>query len=89
MSSSTGMAARFERWIDRLLATDQRYVCGACDDRFASRGQGAEHVLRCHPEYAGVLVYDGNPQLDTVHRPARLPSAAGLRPAVVAVHSLH
>lgn len=44
--------------MDRLIIPDDRYVCGACDDRFVSRSQGVAHVLRCHPEIQGVVVYE-------------------------------
>jgi hypothetical protein len=49
---------KIERWMDRLIIPDDRYVCGACDDRFVSRSQGVAHVLRCHPEIQGVVVYE-------------------------------
>jgi hypothetical protein len=47
-----------ERWLDRVVGPDERYACGGCDDRFASRSTGISHVLRCHPEYQGVVVYE-------------------------------
>jgi len=47
-----------ERWMDRVIIPDDRYVCGGCDDRFASRSMGVAHVLRCHPEFQGVVVYE-------------------------------
>jgi hypothetical protein len=59
------LLVRFERWLDRLVAPDTRYVCGGCDDRFQSRLQGVEHVLRSHPEYQGVVVYENTDDLPT------------------------
>lgn len=47
-----------ERLMDRLIIPDDRYVCGGCDDRFVSRSMGVAHVLRCHPEFQGVVVYE-------------------------------
>jgi hypothetical protein len=49
---------KVERWLDRLVTPDTRYICGGCDDRFQTRFAGAEHVLRCHPEYQGVVIYE-------------------------------
>ena len=49
---------RLERWMDRVIIPDDRYVCGGCDDRFVSRSMGVDHVLRCHPEFRGVVVYE-------------------------------
>ena len=49
---------RFERWLDRLVTPDTRYICAGCDDRFQTRFAGVEHVLRCHPEYQGVVIYE-------------------------------
>lgn len=83
MSSITGrLVARFDRWLDRTLGSDDRYICAACDARFHVRSQGMEHVLHCHPEYAGVVVYEGVEQLRPVAaRAARTPIAVNLRPA--------
>ncbi len=39
----------------RYLNADNRYICGCCDDRFATREDGIAHVRRCHPEYAAAL----------------------------------
>ncbi len=53
---------RFARWLQQVMDSDGRYICAACDDRFHGRMEGTEHVLRCHPEFAGVtltLVDDG------------------------------
>ena len=47
-----------ERWMDRVVTPDTRYACGGCDDRFVSRSMGVSHVLRCHPEFQGVVVYE-------------------------------
>ena len=47
-----------ERWMDRVVTPDDRYACGGCDDRFVSRSAGVAHVLRCHPEFQGVVVYE-------------------------------
>lgn len=87
MSSITGrLVARFDRWLDRTLGSDDRYICAACDDRFLNRSQGVEHVLHCHPEYSGVVVYEGADQLHPVPaRSARTPIAVGLRPSPVRV----
>ena len=52
------LVIRLERWMDRLIVPDDRYVCGGCDDRFVSRSMGVAHVLRCHPEFHGVVVYE-------------------------------
>jgi hypothetical protein len=52
------LVSRLERWMDRLIVPDDRYVCGGCDDRFISRSMGVAHVLRCHPEFQGVVVYE-------------------------------
>jgi len=57
---------KIERWMDRLIIPDDRYVCGACDDRFVSRSLGVAHVLRCHPEFQGVVVYEEADQRFTV-----------------------
>ena len=88
MSTITAkLVARFDRWLDRVVATDDRFVCAACDDRFHSRSEGIEHVLRCHPEYQGVVVYEGaaSPQPVTVAVPSRRPLSAGFSPAPVPV----
>ncbi|HEY3340235.1 MAG TPA: hypothetical protein VGK18_17180 [Propionicimonas sp.] len=59
MSTTTRrILASIERWMDRLIVTDDRYICGGCDDRFANRSMGVAHVLRCHPEFQGVVVYE-------------------------------
>lgn len=78
------LVSRFDRWLDRVVATDDRFICAACDDRFHSRSEGIEHVLRCHPEYQGVVVYEGapTPVPQTVTVSTRRP---GLSPAPVAV----
>lgn len=61
------LVRRFDHWIDRLVVPDDRYICAGCDDRFMTRSLGVEHVLRCHPEYEGVMVYeDLNEQLAAV-----------------------
>ncbi len=61
MSSITQrVVARFDRWLDRVVLADDRYICAACDDRFHSRIQGVEHMLHCHPEYTGVVVYEAS-----------------------------
>ena len=84
MSSITQrLVARFDRWVDRVVASDDRYICAACDDRFHDRAEGVDHVLRCHPEYQGVVVYEGTPQSRPVpaSRPAWTPVPAGLKAA--------
>ena len=59
MSTITERLVRqMERWLNRLVIPDDRYSCGGCDDRFVSRSLGVDHVLRCHPEYQGVMVYE-------------------------------
>lgn len=50
------MLGQLETWLDRVIESDPRFICAACDDRFANRAQGVEHVWRCHPEYEGVLL---------------------------------
>ena len=47
-----------ERWMDRLVVPDERYACGTCDDRFGSRSLGVAHVLRCHPKFKDVVVFE-------------------------------
>ncbi len=83
------LVARFDRWLDRVVATDDRYICAACDDRFHNRSEGIEHVLRCHPEYQGVVVYDGAPDQESVTEaaPARrpLPASFPATPAPIAI----
>lgn len=88
MSTYTArLVARFDRWLDRVVANDDRFVCAACDDRFHSRSEGIEHVLRCHPEYQGVVVYEGAPSPEpvTVPAPTRRPLPVGLSPAPLPV----
>lgn len=46
---------RLSLWLERVIDADERYICAACDDRFANRGDGITHVVHCHPEYASVL----------------------------------
>ena len=60
-------------WLDRVIEADERIVCAACDDRFWTQEDGVAHVLRHHPEYRGVMLYDetvktveGNLRLATV-----------------------
>ena len=52
------LVLQLERLLDRLIVPDDRYACGGCDDRFVSRSLGIDHVLHCHPEYRGVVVYE-------------------------------
>jgi hypothetical protein len=92
MSSITQrMVARFDRWLDRVVADDDRYICGACDDRFHSRMQGVEHMLHCHPEYQGVVVYEAagqvRPATPANTRPNWAPIPAGLKPVPVHARS--
>jgi hypothetical protein len=95
MSTITAkLVSRFDHWLDRMVAGDDRYICAACDDRFHSRSEGIEHVLRCHPEYQGVVVYEGAEQpgpvpTPTPVRPSRAPLPVGLTPAPVPVHAIH
>jgi hypothetical protein len=88
MSTITArLVSRFDRWLDRKLASDDRYICAACDDRFTSRSQGIAHVLHSHPEYQGVVVYEGVAPLQPTTQVAR-PAASrpvGLNPAPVRV----
>lgn len=55
------MLGRLSSWLQRTMAADERYICGACDDRFAGRGEGVAHVVRCHPEFAAGLVGIASP----------------------------
>jgi hypothetical protein len=91
MSTITArLVSRFDHWLDRMLQSDDRYICAACDDRFTSRSQGIAHVLHCHPEYQGVVVYEGAEQLQPTV-PVTRPVASrpvGLSPAPVPVHAL-
>lgn len=77
------LVTRFDRWLDRVTMTDDRYICGACDDRFRNRALGFEHVLRCHPEYQGVVVYENDQQVRPA--PTRLPVGLGAAKVPVAV----
>jgi hypothetical protein len=61
MSITERLVRHLERWLDRLIVPEFRYSCGGCDDRFVSRSVGVAHVLRCHPEYQGVMVYEAKP----------------------------
>lgn len=89
--SLTQLVARFDRWLDRVIQTDERVICAACDDRFHSRALGVEHVLRCHPEYQGVVVYDEAPAPAPTPvapaRPAWSPVPGGLTAVPVHVRS--
>lgn len=89
MSTITArLVSRFDHWLDRLIADDDRYICAACDDRFHSRSEGIEHVLRCHPEYQGVVVYEGAEQPQPASepvRPSRVSLPVGLAPAPVPI----
>lgn len=93
MSSITQrMVARFDRWLDRVVLTDDRYICAACDDRFRSRIQGVEHMLHCHPEYTGVVVYEAavpaaRPAAATPARPNWAPIPSQLKPVPVHARS--
>ena len=49
MSRATG---RISAWLSRFLDSDERVICGCCDERFAGRAAGISHVVACHPEYA-------------------------------------
>ena len=72
------MLGQLESWLDRVVESDPRFICAVCDDRFANRGQGVEHVWRCHPEYEGVLLgeiaLEGHLRPAPVRVPSRLPS---------------
>lgn len=89
MSTITArLVSRFDHWLDRLIADDDRYICAACDDRFHTRSEGIEHVLRCHPEYQGVVVYEGAEQPQPAPepvRPSRVSLPVGLAPAPVPI----
>jgi len=52
------LVLQVEGWLDRLIIPDDRYACGGCDDRFVSRSLGVSHVLRFHPEFHGIMVYE-------------------------------
>jgi hypothetical protein len=49
MSRAVG---RLSRWLERVMDADERFICAACDDRFADRSDGITHVMHCHPEFA-------------------------------------
>ncbi|MGC3993453.1 MAG: hypothetical protein QM779_04890 [Propionicimonas sp.] len=93
MSTITArLVSRFDRWLDRLVATDDRYICAACDDRFHSRVDGIDHVRRCHPEYQGVLVFDdavAAPHTQPARTPSPVPSGRSRSPLPVAVRIAH
>jgi hypothetical protein len=57
---------RLSRWLQQIIDSDERYICAACNDRFLGRGEGVAHVVRCHPDYAGVLA---NEAIDPGQRP--------------------
>jgi hypothetical protein len=88
MSSITArLVSRLDQWLDRVTMTDDRYICAACDDRFASRSLGIDHVLHCHPEYQGVVVYDGQQaQPATITSPVRTGRSAPLALPVPVSH---
>lgn len=73
---------RLAAWFDRLMKADERYVCGVCDDRFFDRTEGTDHILRCHPEFRTVMVYEGQPdasparQCTESQQPVGLPQPA-------------
>ena len=53
--------SRISAWLKRVLDTDERVICGCCDERFAGRAAGLSHVVACHPEYAAACA---NERLD-------------------------
>lgn len=72
------LLARLSSRIERILNADSRYVCAACDERFPSASAGVEHVVRCHPEYRGVVVYDPCPIKGFCARSGRLQDVSGV-----------
>jgi hypothetical protein len=80
-----GALGRLPRWLQRTIDADERYICAACDDRFAGRSDGIAHVLDCHPEFAGIFSQEisGN-QLMPVAEPSRPRSVGATRPLVAA-----
>lgn len=46
---------RLSCWLQRVMDADERYICAACDDRFAGRTEGIAHVVAHHPEYSAAL----------------------------------
>ena len=69
---------RLSAWFDRLMKADQRYGCGVCDDRFLHQAMGVEHILRCHPEFSSVAVYESRPDLSPTRE--LVPIRTSLRP---------
>ncbi len=64
---------RFSAWMNRVLDSDERFICGCCDDRFAGRAAGVSHVVACHPEFAAAFT---NEPLDHAWTPATEPVPA-------------
>ncbi|MGV8909262.1 MAG: hypothetical protein ACOH1Y_09790 [Propionicimonas sp.] len=58
MNVTGRLTLRIKHWLDLLIIPDDRFACAGCDDRFVSRSLAVDHVLRCHPEYQGVMVYE-------------------------------
>ncbi len=77
---STGWFTRLvDRWLDRITANDGRYACGVCDSSFADREAGIVHLLRCHPEFDRVAVFEG---------PAVVSSPSRVRPTLSPVPAI-
>ena len=69
------ITAGLSRWMNRILDTDERYICGCCDDRFPGRAEGVSHVVSCHPEFAGAFA---NEPFDRDATPASEPMPSRL-----------
>lgn len=50
----TRALGRFSVWLEKTIDADERYICASCEDRFPGRSAAIEHVIHCHPEFAGV-----------------------------------
>jgi hypothetical protein len=70
MSPATG---RISALLSRFLDSDERVICGCCDERFAGRAAGISHVVACHPEYAATCT---NAPIDHPWTPASEPPPA-------------
>jgi len=81
------MLGRVSGWLDRMVESDPRFICAACDDRFPSRALGAEHVWRCHPEYVGVLIAELAREQEVVAVPVREPGRLQVGHPVPALRS--
>lgn len=64
--------------LERIIESDERCICAACNDKFANRFEGIQHVLRCHPEYQGVMLDNVGPN-PRGFSPAPVPVAVRVR----------